>query len=367
MSYMAGIDRIGSAGLAGRKCAFLTNSAALSRDGRRAVEAAMDAGVRLVRLLSPEHGLDLQAAEGVHVSSGKDSATGLPVSSLYDGSREVSTGVFEGVDTVLVDLPDVGVRYFTYADALFRMMDACASAGRDLVLLDRANPLGRTLEGPLLEMRHASDVGRFPVPVRHGMTLGEYAILTMERFGVAPGLRFTVVPPLFSMSSADSCFLDFGCAWTAPSPNLNSFEALCCYPGTCLFEGTNLSEGRGTDTPFQLVGAPFVESDAILAALEGRCFPGLELAPATFTPKSGKHAGDMCHGVKFSVMDARKCRAFEAALRVLDAARRLFPEFSFKAEHFDHLLGSQGFRLGTESLESLLSRAESECATFKQK
>lgn len=367
MTYCAGIDQLPIEGLAGRRCALLTNAGALAADGSRSLDALIGSGVAITMLFSPEHGLAATVADGVEVSDCRDAATGLPVISLYGQHKDIPPEAFAEFDTMVVDLPDVGVRYYTYPDTLFTVMEACALAKKPVVILDRANPLGSAVEGPCLEDGFRSAVGRFPVPVRHGMTLGEYAMMAMGRFGLAPGLRLGVIRPQFSPGIEAPCFLDFGRAWRNPSPNLRSFEALCCYPGTCLFEGTNLSEGRGTDTPFLLVGAPFIDAKALLDAVKQRNFPGLTLHEASFTPAASKFAGEKCGGIRFEVTNPRECRAFEAAIRVLDAARRLCPEdFLFRSEHFDRLLGSDKYRLGTESMEALLSRAEIQSEQFRR-
>jgi len=368
MKYLSGAERIQADALKGRRCALLTNAGAVTADGTRVVDALQTAGINLTLLFSPEHGLAGTVADGVEVSENRDVASGLPVVSLYGKTKEIPQENLDDFDVMLIDLPDVGVRYYTYPDTVFKVLDSCARAGKGAIILDRANPLGKALEGPLLEDGNQSDVGRFPVPVRHGMTLGEYAKLAIQEFGVAPGIDLTVIPFAFEPACENPLFPDFERPWRNPSPNLRSFEALCCYPGTCLFEGTNLSEGRGTTAPFQLVGAPFVDAQALLKKVGQQEFPGLRLAPAVFTPDANKFTGEACQGIEFHVTDVRQCRSFEAALRVLDAVRDLYPDaFEFRETHFDHLLGSSRYRLGTESLEGLLSRAERECEEFSEK
>ena len=367
MNYFAGVDQLPLECLSGRRCAMLTNAGALTADGQRSIDALRANGVELTVLFSPEHGLDATMADGMAVSNQTDAISGLPVVSLYGAQKNIPQDYMGHFELMVIDLPDVGVRYYTYPDTVFTVLEDCAKAGRPVVLLDRANPLGKSLEGPLLEKKQISDVGRFPIPVRHGMTLGEYVRLSVEKFGVAPGVELTVVPPCFSAAFKNPMFPDFGRTWKNPSPNLRSFEALCCYPGTCLFEGTDVSEGRGTAQPFQLIGAPYVNSRRLLQAMGGHCFPGLLLEEASFIPDNNKYAGQLCNGLFFHVVDVRKCRAFEAAMRMVDALWNLYPgQFSFRPEHFDHLLGSNRYRIGCESLEELLDRAEKDCADFRQ-
>lgn len=353
--------------LQGRRCALLTNDAACDAAGVRCIEALRERGVELTLLLSPEHGLSGMAQAGEAVGDGVDAATGLPVASLYGkDKRQIPSRLWNDFYIMLLDLPDVGVRYFTYADTVLRVLEQCASRGRPAILLDRPNPLGRALEGPVLERPLVSEVGCAPVPVRHGMTLGEYVTFAARERGLLSSLDLTVVPPVISpQAPPDPLFPDFGTPWRRPSPNLPSFPALCCYPGTCLFEGTNLSEGRGTPTPFQVVGAPFLDGEELLEALGRREYPGLRLRPVHFVPQASKHQGVACGGVEFQVTDPRECRAFAAALEVLEAVRLCHPrELSFLPEHFDRLLGSRGYRLGRESASALLARAERECRAF---
>lgn len=367
MSYFAGIDQPPLACLHGRRCAFLTNAGALALDGSRSVDALLRHGVEISLLFSPEHGLAATAADGAEVSDGIDCATGIPVVSLYGQHKEVPAEALSCFDTMIVDLPDVGVRYYTYPDTLFTVMESCASAGKPVVILDRANPLGSAVEGPCLEEGFRSVVGRYPVPVRHGLTLGEYALLAVRKYGLAANVDLAVVAAEFRPKAHEAIYPDFGRSWCNPSPNLRSFEALCCYPGTCLFEGTNLSEGRGTPTPFLQIGAPFIDSGAVLDVVGQRTFAGLTLREASFMPCVNKFAGEKCGGIFFEVTDARKCRSFEAALRVLDAVRELYPDnFVFRAEHFDRLLGSDRYRLGRESLAELLVRAETQSEQFQR-
>ncbi len=365
-SFLPGIHGFSPEMLQGKPCALLTNDAARDARGRRTVDCLREMGGEVTLLLSPEHGLAGTAQAGKGVGDGRDEATGLPVVSLYGSHREIPSNFWEAFYIMVFDLPDVGVRYFTYAHTILRVMEECARRGRPALLLDRPNPLGTDREGPVLAPALRSDVGCACVPVRHGLTLGELLRFAAKERGFLSSLDFQVVPPLRLPSCPPApLFPDFGMPWHRPSPNLPSFEALCCYPGTCLFEGTNLSEGRGTEAPFQWVGAPFVEGEAVLAALGRQTYPGLRLSPGRFAPRANKHQGCSCGGVRFEVTDPRKCRSFEAALEVLDAVRRLYPDkLIFLPEHFDHLLGSQEYRLGRESCPELLARASRQCREF---
>ncbi len=357
-----GIDNLPAlkAQLGGARVALLTNAGARDAQGRRTVDALLSDGVDVVQLFAPEHGLGGTAAAGESVDDGTDAATGLPVASLYGAHREIPAALAERFDVLAVDLPDVGVRYYTYPDTLFRVMESCARLRRPVVVLDRPSPLGRVRQGPLLDMRFASDVGAAPVPVRHGFSLGEYAAFAQERCHIAAECDLRLVP--FQAGGADG-FPEFGLPWVNPSPNLRSFEALCAYVGTCLFEGTNISEGRGTEAPFLTVGAPFLSSAPLLEAVAG--LDGGTAAPCDFTPESSKFAGELCHGVRVAVTDWRAFNGFAWGLRLLDAARRSAPrDFMFRPEHFDHLMGDDRYRLGQMTADDLLAEAAGQCAAF---
>ncbi len=346
--------------LDGERVALLTNAGARDAQGRRTVDALLEDGMEVVQLFAPEHGLGGTAAAGQAVDDETDAATGLPVASLYGAHREIPAALAERFDVLAVDLPDVGVRYYTYPDTLFRVMESCARLKRPVVVMDRPSPLGRVRQGPLLDMRFASDVGAAPVPVRHGFSLGEYAAFAQQRYSIAAECDLRIVP--FEDGGADG-FPSFGLPWVNPSPNLRSFGALCAYPGTCLFEGTNLSEGRGTEAPFLTVGAPFLSSAPLLEAVAG--LSGGMAAPCDFTPDSSKFAGELCHGVRIAVTAWRAFNGFEWGLRLLDAARRSAPrDFAFRSEHFDHLMGDDRYRLGRITAGDLLAEAAEQCASF---
>ena len=325
----------------GKRCAMLTNACATNANGIRSVDAAIACGIRMTTLFSPEHGMNGAADAGAAVDDSRDAATGLPVTSLFGGRSHIPTAMFETFDMMIADMPDVGVRFYTYPATLFDVMEDCAAASCPVVILDRANPLGRKVEGPVLEPAFASIVGRYPVPIRHGMTLGEYAMLAQSRFGLAPNCRLYVIHADFPQ---DAMFPDFGLPWRNPSPNLRSFEALCAYPGTCLFEGTNISEGRGTDAPFLIIGAPFINSTQLLESVGDVI--GATLKPCDFTPQSSKFAGQLCHGLRIYVDSFRDFSGFDTGLRILDAIRKLYPrQLTFIPEHFDHLMGSDSYRM----------------------
>lgn len=312
--------------------------------------------IRLVKLFAPEHGIDGRAQDMVTVGDEVHPETGLPAKSLYGRSRESlspSSADLADIDVLVCDLQDVGSRYYTFVWTLCLAMEACARAGKRVVVCDRPNPLGAGREGELPDPGFLSFVGLHPIPVRHGMTAGEIARLYCREKGLDLDLR--VVP---MRGWARSAGWPRGTAWVAPSPNMPTLETALVYPGGCLVEGTNLSEARGTTRPFEQIGAPFLDAEALAEALEAAGLPGVRFRPVHFLPAFQKHAGQTCHGVFLHVTDRGAFRPYETGLRVLEAARRIAPAgFSWRAEPYefderpaiDLLTGSPEFRGLVES------------------
>ncbi len=313
-------------GRAPRRLALLTNDAVrlASDPERRTRTALLEAGLPLVRLFSPEHGLGAAAPDGAAVGDATDPLTGLPVTSLYGESLRPAPEVLAGLDAVLGDLPDIGVRCYTYAWTLTHVIDACAAAGVPVVVLDRPNPLGAALasaEGPLLEPAHASFLGRFPVPLRHALTLGELALLWQREQCPATDVRVLECEGW----ARDRPWPETGLPFVPTSPAIHRFEAALLYAGTCLFEATNLSVGRGTPLAFEAVGAPWLRATSLLERLGRRHLPGLSTEPARFTPATGPWAGDECHAVRLVVQEARRVRPVAAGLALLAEVAALHP------------------------------------------
>lgn len=274
---------------------------------------------RLVALFGPEHGLWGAAQDLVELPDGRDPATGLPVRSLYGATRRPTGEMLEGIDALVFDIQDVGSRYYTFIYTMLYALEACASYGRRLIVLDRPNPLGGlTLEGNLLDPSFASFVGLHPLPVRHGMTVAELAhLFRQERSLTAP---LTVVP--MKGWRREMSFEDTGLPWVQPSPNMPTVDTAYVYPGGCLVEGTNLSEGRGTTRPFELVGAPWLDPWSLARRMEDEALPGVGFRPTFFTPTFQKHAGQTCGGVQVHVTDRKRFPAYLAYLLLIGHARR---------------------------------------------
>lgn len=328
----------GFAPLAGKRVGLLTNATGVTRDGRRTAdllrsEEARKAGVSLVRLFSPEHGLSASADEDVPDSV--DPSTGLPVISLYGARRRPSAGDLAGLDAVVVDLQDAGCRFYTYLTTVGYLMEEAASAGVGVVLLDRPNPIGAdAVEGPLAEELSFTAYDR--IPVRPGMTIGELARLFAS--GRTPRVSLTVVPMAGYRRSL--WYDETGIPWVDPSPNLRSVTAAALYPGVALLERTNVSVGRGTGTPFEVVGAPWADAAALARTLSVRRVPGVRFAPVDFRPDAGTHAGALCRGVRVAVVDRRALRPVALGIEIAAALRDLFPR-EWDASRFGALLASR--------------------------
>lgn len=338
--------------LAGKRVGLVTNPTGLDARLRPNVDLLQEsATVKLRALLGPEHGVRGEAQAGVEVDTYRDARTGLPVYSLYGATRGPTPEMLEGLDAVLFDVQDVGVRYFTYVSTLLQVQVACARSGVELVVLDRPNPLGGLdIEGPLLEPGFASFVGAYSVPVRHGLTVAEIALLAASEQGLP---NPTVVP--MRGWSRDNWYDQTGLPWVQPSPNLPTLDSVMLYPGTCLLEGTNLSEGRGTTRPFELVGAPWVEPYELRSKLEERDLPGVAFRAAYFTPVTSKHSGTSSRGVQVHITDRVALRPIELGLHLLGALHSLYPQqFEWRGASegrlfVDLLLGSDRPRLQLEA------------------
>ncbi len=357
-----------------RRVGLVTNHTALDATGTHAIDRlASHPGVELVALYSPEHGIRGDAEAGVLVDSGVDQATGLPVHSLYGATRRPTPDMLRGVELLLFDIQDIGTRYYTYVYTMALAMEAAGEAGIPFVVLDRPNPVGGELvQGNVLDPAFSSFVGMYPLPMRHGMTPGELARLYRGEFGVEAELH--VVPA--EGWRREMLFPDTGLPWRPPSPNMPDLESALHYPGTCLFEGTNLSVGRGTDRAFQQIGAPWLDGEALALAMTGHALPGVRFEAVRFTPRNpgdGKFPDVEVAGVRLVVDDAEAYDpALTGALLVAEARRLAGDRWSWVPSHFDRLAGTDALRLAIEAARGLpedpseLTRSwDAEAAAFR--
>ncbi len=327
--------------LKGLRLGLITNAAGVDENGNATASALLNVGADLVCLFCPEHGLDVSRAAGEEIADSIDPITGLPVYSLYGAARTPSPEALNDIDALVFDLQDVGVRCYTYIWTMALAMRSAASTGKLFMVLDRPNPLGgRIVQGPVLEPRFASFLGMYPIPLRHGMTIGELALMFNEAFEICANL---VVVRMEGWRRG-LWFSDTGLPWRKPSPNILSAESALLYSGACLLEGTNISEGRGTAAPFCVIGAPWFDPD-IVNSLDKRWLAGLAVSSRRFTPEASKYAGVECNGILISVLDKERADpvAFTVALLAEVVARRP-NELKWNEEHFDRIAGSDAVR-----------------------
>lgn len=321
--------------LQGRKVGLVTNHTGVALDGAATIDLLARApGVTLVALFSPEHGIRGEADEAV--ASARDEKTGLPIYSLYGASTRPTDQMLAGIDTVVFDIQDAGVRFYTYETTMAYVMEEAAKRKIGMVVLDRVNPIdGFTIEGPALDAAQRSFVGYFPMPIRHGMTLGELARMFNAENRI--GADLTVVP--VKGWRREEWFDETGIPWVRPSPNLRDMNEAALYPGVCLVEGTNVSVGRGTDSPFEQVGAPWIDGPRLAAALNARRIPGVRFYPTSFTPSASAFKGERCGGVFIIVTDREALRTARLGVEIASAIYRQHGA-AFEIDGMIRLIGS---------------------------
>ena len=358
----------------GKRVGLITNPTGADSRLRSTVDLlARHPAVKLVALYGPEHGVRGDAQAGEYVRFHDDPVYHLPVFSLYGQSMKPEPGMLKnidesmrsvdtksagkapegsmvrGIDVMIYDIQDVGMRVYTYIATMAFAMQACAESGIDFIVLDRPDPInGLDMEGPILEYPgHSSFVGLYPIPERFGMTMGELARLFNDKF-LAPKAKLTVIP--MEGWERTMWFDQTGLPWIIPSPNMPTLDTAMVYPGQVYFEGTNVSEGRGTTRPFELFGAPWINGYALAAKLNALRLPGAAFREAWFTPTFSKFQGQLCGGCQVHVTDRSSYRSFATALHVIKAIRDMYPDkFEFHKDYFDKIMGTSKVR---EALEA---------------
>ncbi len=368
-----GIDRIEEFDslFLNRRLGLLTAPAGLNRELRSSIDV-LGERYDLRRLYAPEHGIRGEQMAGQIVKDSRDLVTGLPVYSLYqEKTRRMTEEMLEGIDTVVVDLQDVGARFYTFLYTMMYAMEACSKFEKEFVVLDRINPLGgRLVEGNLIQERKRSFVGDYPLTIRYGLTIGELAGMMHEEMELDG--EFHVVP--LEGWKRDMLFPETGRIWVAPSLNLPRFDAALLYPGTCLFEGTNLSEGRGTASPFDTVGAPYVDGRDFAAVMNKMGIPGVKFRPVFFVPTVSKHAGCLCQGVQIHVTDVQALRPVEVGVRMIYALKERYEEFRFletkegeALAYVDVLSGDDDMTDESVDVETLLEKYRKDSRQFQER
>ncbi|HUG92311.1 MAG TPA: exo-beta-N-acetylmuramidase NamZ domain-containing protein [Planctomycetaceae bacterium] len=331
------LERDGFAALAGRRLGLITNHTGVNRDGVSAVELFHNAAnVELRALFSPEHGFEGRL-DISNVKDSRDSRTGLKVHSLYGATRTPTPEMLDGLDTLVFDIQDIGARFYTYVSTMKNAMRAAAEHGLRFVVLDRPNPInGVDVAGPVLDPGSESFVGAHPIAVRHGMTVGELARMIDAELD----LKLDLVVVRVEGWRREDCFDATGLTWINPSPNMRSLTQAVLYPGIGLLETTNLSVGRGTDTPFEVVGAPWIDGRQLAAELNAARLGGVRFVPIDFTPDSSKFAGERCGGVNIVVTNREAFAPVRTGLEIARQLRRLYPD-AWETKSFNRLLANR--------------------------
>ncbi|MDD4857105.1 MAG: DUF1343 domain-containing protein [Candidatus Krumholzibacteria bacterium] len=321
--------------LAGKRAGLLVNPASASRSLQSTIDVLLSCGIRPAAIFGPQHGLCGDTQANMIEWKGYEHPTlGVPVRSLYGERRSPGPGELEGLDCVVIDLPDVGARPYTYLWTSLLMLRACAKTGAELFVLDRPNPLGgAVVEGPMLDERFESFVGLHPLPMRHGLTIGEALAMINQVEGT--GCVLSVVR--MSGWKRSMLFDETGQPWILPSPNMPTIDTALVYPGTVMLEGTNISEGRGTTRPFEILGAPWIEPDALVSELSSSNLEGVVFRPLLFRPTWDKYADETCGGVQIHVTDRSRFRPVRCGAAIIAAAARLYPgRFRWKSPPYEY-------------------------------
>jgi uncharacterized protein YbbC (DUF1343 family) len=334
-----GIDALEAehfARLVGKHVGLITNQTGVDSQGRRTADVLAHAsGVSLVALFSPEHGIAGKADAAI--GNGTDLATGLPIYSLYGEKRRPTDEMLKNLDALVFDIQDAGVRFYTYITTMAYCMEEAARHHIAFFVLDRPNPLGgEVIEGPMLDRDRLSFVAYFPMPVRYGMTMGELARMFNAENKIGADLHIIKMEHWRRTDTYDMT----GLAWISPSPNLRTLDAAFLYPGIEILQAGGVSVGRGTDTPFELFGAPWIHAADLSEELNRRKTPGVRYVGTQFTPREGLYAGEPCEGISLVITDRRALRSMPVGLQIAEALDRLYPK-EFQLERIIELLGSE--------------------------
>ena len=347
--------------LRGKRIGIISNPASVDHNLQHIVDLALaDGKLTVSALFGPQHGFRSDVQDNmIETPHAKDPDRCVPIYSLYSDTREPTAEMLNGLDVLVIDLQDIGARIYTYIYTMANCLRACARFGVPVIVCDRPNPIGGVaVEGPMLDPAYASFVGQFPIPMRHGMTIGELARLFNEHFGI--GAELEVVP--LEGWHRDDYGDETGAPWVMPSPNIPTLDTAIVYPGTVLFEGTMASEARGTTRPFELVGAPWVRAERLAATLNARGLPGVHFRAAVFEPTFQKHARKSCGGCQIHVVDRDAFRPVLTGVALIEAIRAENPEAftwrqpPYEYEHdkqpIDILAGSPALREAIEAGET---------------
>ncbi len=355
----------------GKKVGLITNHTGRLSSGQHLVDTLLAQGISVVALFGPEHGVRGEAAAGEKVGDTIDAKTGIPVFSLYGKTRTPTSDMLRDVDVLVYDIQDVGARFYTYISTMGLCMKAAIESGIPFIVLDRPNPLGGLkVEGPILEDSLKSFVGMYPIPLVYGLTCGELAMMINGEGWLATSAKADLTVVRMEGWTRSMLWDDTGLSWIRPSPNIPTPVTALVYPGTCLIEATNLSEGRGTDAPFLTIGAPFVEAGKLVNAMQALNLLGVEFSVTGFTPSSSEYSGQYCYGIRIQVTDVRAFHPVFTGLALFQQCSVLLQD-SLKVREisFARLLGNgQALKRlrQKDAPEMLMGEWRSDLERFKQ-
>jgi uncharacterized protein YbbC (DUF1343 family) len=347
--------------LDGKKVGIVSNTSSVLIDRTHLIDTLLSLGIDVTALYSLEHGFSLEFADGVLIKNPEEKIKSIPVHSLYGISKKPTNKMLADVDIILFDVQDVGARFYTYISSMFYILQAAAENNIKVIVLDRPNPLsGKGVEGPVLNNDYKSFFGIAPIPILYGMTIGELAMLFISENYITASSPPDVEIIKMKGWERYNYWDDLNITWLPTSPNIPSFETALVYPGTCLIEGTNISEGRGTENPFLTIGAPFIKPNELISELSIDESSGIILSPTEFIPVeikgkavNPKFNGKKCYGINIKVTDKSKFSVIDFGLKLVYTLHKLYPEkFEFRENHFDLLTGTNKIRLSIEKGDS---------------
>ncbi len=384
INIATGADRLLSENIdliEGKNIGIVTNHTAVLANGTHLIDAlySSEFRIKIVALFGPEHGIRGHAKAGEVIENGIDEKTQAPIYSLYGKNKKPTKEMLKGVDVLIFDMQDVGARFYTYLSTLYYSLQAAAENNIPIIVLDRPNPIGGNyVDGPIRQDSLSSFVGIAPIPIAHGMTFGELANYFNDENLLGNNLRAKLTVLKMKNWKRNYFFDELNLSWIKPSPNITDLQTAIVYPGTCLIEGTNISEGRGTDQPFLTIGAPFVNSKHLVNGLRKFKISGLTFTETFFTPQdipnvsvNPKYKEKLCYGISIKVIDKRKVESVKFGITLISVLHKLYPkEFSFREKSFDLLSGDSKIReqlLKDTSPEKIFKSYKKELSNFKEK
>ena len=360
-----------------KRVGVVTNHSAILPNNVHLVDSLIALRIDVTVLFSPEHGIRGEISDGSKIVSSTDDKTGIPIFSLYGSTKKPTKEMLNNIDIILFDIQDIGARFYTYISTLYYILQSAAENNLPVVVLDRPNPVnGLRVGGPVLDLNYSSFIGIAPIPVMHGLTIGELAELFVNENFITTGSKPELTVIKMKGWKRNYYWDDMDREWIPTSPNIPKFETSLIYPGTCFIEGTNVSEGRGTDDPFLTIGAPFINSAELIDRLTSLQIAGIEFFPSSFTPVNlkekathPKYEGINCDGVKFMITDKKKFNAVEFGVYLIYSLIKLYPDnFKFRENYFDKLAGTDKLRkdlLAGKNPSAIIKSWENELEEFK--